>query len=52
MNPTSTLTDEGKEDDEDDDVLEELNNREKELRAYLLHNEPLLSEEAIEELAS
>ena len=51
MNPISTLTDEGKEDDEDDDVLEELNNREKELRAYLLHNEPL-SEEAIEELAS
>ena len=32
-------------------MLEELNDREKELREYLLHNEPL-SEETIEELAS
>ena len=42
--------DEGKDEDVDNDVLVELNERESELRAYLLHNEPL-SEETIEELA-
>ena len=49
-NPSLLFAEEGK-DDKDDDVLEELNSRERELRAYLLYNEPL-SEEAMEELAS
>ena len=40
-----------KEEDENDDIREELSEREAELRQYLLHNEPL-SEETIIELAS
>ena len=39
------------EDDENDDIREELDEREAELRQYLLHNEPL-GEETIIELAS
>ena len=42
---------EEKEEDENDDIREELSEREAELRQYLLHNEPL-SEETIIELAS